>query len=491
VRSFAARLDRIERELAEVRAAGLADVGRFERWRDDPCGFAAIVLGRELWSKQAEICRAVLTHPVTVVPAGRACGKSYCLSVIALWWLYTRRNSRVITTAPDHRQVATVLWGEMRRAVAGSREQLPYETLTAGLASPQRLVIDGLNRWECLGWSANQSEGMAGQHGGELLCIVDEASGVHPAIWESIHGLASNRLIVAGNPIRWESRFRELNDLAEAGNPQVTSVRISSLESPHAETDHSPVGLADSNFIRLNRDMWGEGSPWWRSNILALFPSQESSRFLPAAWLDAGADPSIKDDEIWQDYPAGPAVMACDIGGGVGADRSVVVVRDRKQLLAVFSSNRHGILDDAEERLEPIVIAMAAAHCVSPSNITYDQSGIGRSFGSYLAAHGLEGTVGYFGAGKGGPHAINRRSASSYALRKRLDPHRDGYVPFYVGGIPEWPSMREELAAMHHGPMAFEEGVVKQSCETKEAWAARLKRSPDLADALIQSFTYP
>jgi hypothetical protein len=35
------------------------------------------------------------------------------------------------------------------------------------------------------------------------------------------------------------------------------------------------------------REIHGESSSWWRSNILGLFPGQETARFLPAAWLDA------------------------------------------------------------------------------------------------------------------------------------------------------------------------------------------------------------
>ena len=45
--------------------------------------------------------------------------------------------------------------------------------------------------------------------------------------------------------------------------------------------------------------------------------------------------------------------------------------------------------------------------------------------------------MGYFGAGRGGKCHVNRRPANAFALRCRLDPHRDGFVPFSCGGIPE------------------------------------------------------
>ena len=125
-----------------------------------------------------------------------------------------------------------------------------------------------------------------------------------------------------------------------------------------------------------------------------------------------------------------------------------------------------------------------------PTALIYDKAGLGRSFGSYLASHGLDGAVGYFGAGKGGKLYVNRRTANAFALQRRLDPHRENHVPFYCGGIPEWPALRQELAELRSPTMEIEEGQVKQVLEDKEALAARLHRSPDLLDALLMTFTY-
>ena len=77
--------------------------------RDDPARFQAEVLGRTLWTRQVAVCEAVAKSPITVVPAGRAVGKSFLLAGLVLWWLYTRPKSLVITTGPDFRQVVSVL----------------------------------------------------------------------------------------------------------------------------------------------------------------------------------------------------------------------------------------------------------------------------------------------------------------------------------------------------------------------------------------------
>jgi hypothetical protein len=153
----------------------------------------------------------------------------------------------------------------------------------------------------------------------------------------------------------------------------MTSVSISSLESPDARKDFSPVGMASRSFLDQMREIHGEESPWWRSN---------------------------------------------------------------------------------------------------------------------LTHHGLNDTVGYFGAGKGGKLHTNRRTANAFAVKRRLDPHREGYVPLYCGALQDWSGLRDELAELRCPAMEVEEGKVKQVLEEKDALAARLHRSPDLLDAFLMTFTY-
>src|SRR5262249_31231057 len=206
-----------------------------------------------------------------------------------------------------------------------------------------------------------------------------------------------------------------------------------------------PLGMASKSFLNQMREIHGEESPWWHSNILGKFPGQETVRFIPAAWLDACTREGLTADRVWIDYPGGPAYMGIDVGGGVGADKSVVVVRDRKQILAVSASEWPGVLAAARHRLEPVVVELARTWNVAPGNIVYDKAGIGRSFDAYMARHRITGMVGYFGAGRGGKQYVNRRTANAFALKRRLDPHRYRYLPFSCGHIPQLPPLRDEL----------------------------------------------
>ena len=53
--------------------------------------------------------------------------------------------------------------------------------------------------------------------------IRSSLSGVTPPIWSAIHGLAASRLVVVGNPIRYDCHFRELHDLAVKGSTTIKS----------------------------------------------------------------------------------------------------------------------------------------------------------------------------------------------------------------------------------------------------------------------------
>jgi hypothetical protein len=387
----------------------------------------------------------------------------------------------VITTGPDHRQVVTVLWKEIRRALKQSKVPLGFDYLTEGMGSPQRLVVRDGGDWQALGFAAGSPEGFSGQHADQLLVIVDEATGVSRDIWGSIYGLVAKRIVAVGNPIRRDCEFFDLHEKAGVGG--IHSVTISSLECPGTD------GMADASFLDQMREIHGEASPWWRSNILGLFPGEESVRFLPLNWLDACVADGVMLDPLWRDYPEGDPIMGVDIGGGVGADASAVVVRNRKRILEAWSSRDHGVLDDARNRLEPVVAEMQRKWRVPPSRIIYDKGGVGRSFDSYMAKppYSLVGMIGHFGAGRGGPFYTNRRTANAFALRKRLDPHRKDHVPFYCGG-PHWPQLRKELSELRTPETVMEEGTFKQKLEPKEAMSSRLGGSPDLLDALLMTF---
>jgi hypothetical protein len=83
----------------------------------DPVLFASHVLGADLWEREVEILRSIQTNRRTAIKASHAAGKTFTLSLSALWWLARYPQGIVLTTSPTQRQVKTQLW---RRFIASS-----------------------------------------------------------------------------------------------------------------------------------------------------------------------------------------------------------------------------------------------------------------------------------------------------------------------------------------------------------------------------------
>jgi hypothetical protein len=89
------------------------------------------------------------------------------------------KNALVIATAPSQTQLEEVLWKEVERAYNGARVPLGGRILR----SP--LKIDAGDGWQILAYSTTKTERFSGHHAGQLFAVLDEASGVDPAIVEA------------------------------------------------------------------------------------------------------------------------------------------------------------------------------------------------------------------------------------------------------------------------------------------------------------------
>lgn len=456
--------------------------GLRDKARDDPDRFGRVFLGRvgprAYWSKQREICESVVKYPTTVVPAGNAVGKSYVGSGIVLWFEYCRDNSIVFTTAPSQVQLAGILWKEVR--AAWKNAPLP---LGGKLSSdPEKLTID--EKWYAIGQATNRIERITGHHAGELLVVVDEASGVDDEIYEALQSLSPSRKLLIGNPLRPSGKFYELCKLAEDGAPGINLVRVPSLLSPDIGLDRSPRGMADRSFLESSRVEYGEGSMWWLAHVLAQFPEEAFEQLVPRSWLELA--------EAVIHVPLGPARLAIDLGGGNGGDNSVLLCRDDNGVRELESSRTWSF-----ETVADRAALMARRNGVEPHRVSYDAGGIGHDFGARLAAAGLKGARGYLG-GKEGPKFANLRTASAWLLRRRLDPSNTvapaGPGRRIVSTQPPFSIRREFVGLLREellGIRYTHDAAGRLALEPKEDFIARLKRSPDFSDALIQSFAFP
>ncbi len=409
-------------------------------------------------------------------------------------WVWTRKNGLVIVTGPSQTLLGSVTWKEVRRAI----ECCPYhpQYLTAKVTSGIKtspLTMEVAPGWQALGFSTTSIERLSGQHGGELLVIVEEASGVEDHVWEAIDGLNATKIIAIGNPIRAEGGFARLCDQGDAdarnGVPKheaVCHINVPSTASPDADKEKSDFGLASKGWLRRMARKYGKDSLWYRAHVLAIRPKLSHERLISPDHFDACTSDGAKAraDELRLLKQGGKRRIACDVGEGVGNARSVILVRDDVGFLEVTASIYKTPVDTADE-----IVSLAGKWRIPAESISYDGAGTtGKRLGNALEGKGLVGCRPYFGGGSGGKRCTNMRTAAAVAFARRIDPdtfvgHDKEHPLFHIPNSEHLPAIREELLELK-----YELKGDKSALEDKQSLMERLGRSPDFADCITQSF---
>jgi hypothetical protein len=471
--------------------------------RDDPWLFNHLFLDHdgnrgfdpnpETRQYQREICRSVVEYRATVVYSGNMLGKDFTFARLILWWLYTRPDSLVIVTGPTQQQIGSIVWKEIRRAV--TNVDIPFTShITAAVqASPQQVNLGGGH--QALGFSTKSVERASGQHAGELLVLVIEGSGVEEEIWDAIESLGYDRLAVNGNPLRAEGQFVNLIRQADKdradGVPKrlsVNAIQIASTESPHANIEKSPVGLADSTWLASVARKYGINSLWYKSHVLAIIPAISADQLIPESWLDFAYSqlrPTTRSD-----HPVHQSRrLSVDLGEGVGRDSTCLMVRDDFSVLECIYGSSLGLPEAAE-----LMRKLGVKWGIPPERMSYDKLGIGRNFPNHLVKHKLQTARPYGGSSTPmNRDFANLRSEAAWKLRNRLDVQhvadlRTPYamqVPFSFCAGPYLEKLREELRPLTYSLVGHQTKLLD-----KDEWAEILGHSPDVADALIQSFAF-
>lgn len=250
--------------------------GLQKKWFDLPKSFFSDVLGIQMWTKQEEIVESIKNNRRTTVRSCNSAGKTWSISRIALWFLFTFPHSLVINTAPTHRQVENQFWRNLRRAYKTAKVKLGGKLLKTALS------ID--EDWFALGFSTKDGDGamesFQGWHAKNMLVIIDEASGVHPRIFEAIEGAmaggATVRLVLIGNPTRTTGEFADSFKSA-----LYNKIHISAFDIPNVIRGVPIIsGLATMEWVNEMKEKYGEDSDIYRVRVLGEFPKSETDTLI-------------------------------------------------------------------------------------------------------------------------------------------------------------------------------------------------------------------
>lgn len=192
----------------------------------------------------------------------------------------------VIDTAPTHRQVENQFWREFRRAYKKSKQPL------GGRLLKTQFNID--ENWFAIGFTSKTGEdgleAFQGWHAEHILVIVDEASGVHPRVFEAIQGALAGgkvvRLLYCGNPTR------NTGDFAESfKDPLFHKIHINAFHVPNVIQGKMVIpGLASLSWVNAMRSRYGEDSDVWRVKVLGEFPKKNSDTLITLDLIEACID---------------------------------------------------------------------------------------------------------------------------------------------------------------------------------------------------------
>lgn len=419
----------------------------------------------KLWKKQQQIAESVVNHKRTAVRSCHGSGKTFLAAQVALWWLFTRPYSTVLTTAPTGRQVNELLWKEIRKSY-GRAGHLGGDLLPKA----SKLSVD--DDWLCIGFSTDDPVNFQGWHSpGGILAIFDEAPGIHRDIWtvtKSALVTERDRLLCIGNPVEPSGPFFDMFK-----DPDVGRFHISAFDVPNVDTGQEIIpGLCTRGWVEERRREWGEGTPMWKSRVMGDFPDDADDSLIPLSWIE-------KANTRWQAKRNSVPVWGVPSYGvdvaRFGEDSSVSAPY-HPDVRCVAQLERFPKLSTMETAGRVITMARES----NESDFRIDGDGLGAGVYDRVAeeigARAVEMRGGMSPRDKA--KFVNRRAEWYWNLRTLLDPKGDTPI-----GLPPDERLASQLTSIRWAQNS--RGLIK--IESKDEMRKRGMKSPDEADAVAMA----
>lgn len=476
------------------------------KWRDDWCLFAEQVLHAKLDEEQKAILRAVQHNKMVAVASGTSRGKDYISAVACLCFMYLTprwnknkeliKNTKIAMTAPTGRQVTNIMIPEISRLFRNAK-------ILEG-----RLLADGIRtnnaEWFLTGFKASDddTESWSGFHAVNTMFAVTEASGISETTFNAIEGnlQGNSRLLLVFNPnvttgyaakAMKSSRFKKF--------------RLNSLNAENVVKKRNVIpGQVDYEWVKDKVENWctliqkedfdeGQGdfefdglyyrpNDLFRVKVLGLFPKTSEDMLIPLEWCELAVERWRKLQEekfVSKKHP----LIGIDVAG-MGRDSSCFVPRYGNYVPEIKIHQSGGKADHMK-------VAGEATHWLSNAKAKAFIDTIGEGAGVFSRLEELGYKNAYsckFSEGTKGLHDItgqyefaNMRAYCYWAVRDWLNP-KNCFNP----ALPPCDELVAELTEVHWSFQSSGKIII----EAKEDIKSRLKRSPDIADALASTF-YP
>ncbi|MEE8114930.1 MAG: hypothetical protein V3T23_11330 [Nitrososphaerales archaeon] len=452
-----------------------------KRAQADPNWFIENALGDKVWSKQAEICDAIVKHERVAVPAAFGVGKTWLAARIALWFLYSFSPAKVISTAPTNRQVKDLLWSELRTAHRKSKVELG--------GSPLQLSLTLKDDHYAIGFSTQDYDidKFTGYHSPNQLIVFDQASGLPKTFYNAAEGLmtsANVKWLCISNTATSDGEFANIcmpNRKTAYGDWHV--IPITALESPNVIAGENIFpGLIAHDWVEKRRKAWGEADPLYKIFVEAKFIDSAEMTVLTAALID-----NMEKLNPW--YMPGVEEETLEVGIDVarsGLDKTVLSYRQGNQLHRVRSVTGHNnkqivaLLKDENIRIQNRLDTPV-------TSIKIDVIGFGADVYDRVIDENLPAiAVNNSGAALDNERFLNVRAEMAWSFRDRLDNHEASMKECEIEEDDK-ERLLADMAAMRYEITT----AGKVQIIDKKALKKILGRSPDHWDSVVMAYEQP
>jgi phage terminase large subunit len=360
-------------------------------YAEDIKTFCVEVLGIYLYSRQLEIVEAILKHRRVFVKSGHSVGKTAVAAVIAEW-VFSCLGDSVLTSAPSRDQVKQILWKQIEtNRVAASKiglKKLPGDLFRG---TPE-LRVEGAPDWWAVGFFTDKPDRAAGRKHPRMFVILDEMSGIPRWFLEGIDSsMASDecRMLGIGNPIHpsgpFYEEFSERRDsnhcitISVTDSPNVSKEQAEEIWrliqeiSPRTADEIRPQidqkvdevipldengesvykGLCSYQWIIEKIQAWRDDVNSIRTRLLGLFASDESSKMVPLAYIEAANALWLELEEEEEHYEEPPNVHCAYLDcAAEGPDYSVLSYLRGQRIHVEWVTNEPDRMQTAQMVLE-------------------------------------------------------------------------------------------------------------------------------------------
>ena len=507
------------------------------KYERDPIAYIENRFGAMLTDRQKEICESLLNRKITAVQASHGCGKSYLAAKLALWFIEAVQG-RVITTAPTDRQVKEIIWGEIRKS------NKDFGMGARHTASPyQKLVLIPDQAW-AIGFAAEDrnTNAFQGLHAEKLLIIIDEACGVTEEIWGGASSCLTgdfNMMLAIGNPVTVDNPFHQQCSRQAIHIPVWDHPNVAWAYEKHSDGIHrlkpdiKELILNPENGEILGQEKWpddprlrkdvipgavsiawiedvarphGETSGWWLSRVEGRFPLDAENSLIPRSWFQEARHRYDANKEYYDNLASvQPWRAALDIGDG--SDPHALAAWKGPVLYKVEEYPTQG------DRLDIVRAAGKGIRWLAShgGRLSVDSTGVGSGADSIILEAIYENTIppsleaiaddlptelalsdcvctGVKWSEKADPHGFEPHKFKGagalkyqqcFGLRKAFENGEVAIAP--LGDLES--RLEDELCGIYWEEKSDGEVKIEPKAKTRK----RLKRSPNLADAVVMS----